>query len=199
MKREIVQRQYQITEVQVSGEEDLAAWLLEQAEKHNLTTLLAHADDGVIWGQMQDGKLHLSSDYFPQVSPPLRADTLQEGRLFGPAGELHLWRDEDGGWDARLVQDGVGQEADSFDEYQILWGTRRDGDEEGFTLVRDGERGQRHAPPVPADKLRFDQSVQRRPLRLQVRHYLAPDDDTGLVTVRLSRLVAVLPDTEVKQ
>ena len=198
MKREIVRRNYQITEAPFSGEEDLATWVLEQADELKLGTLLAHADDGVIWGQVRDDGLHLSSQYFPQVSPPLRAATLQEARLFGPSGELYVWRDEEGGWGARLVGDGAGQEAETFDEYHMLWGTRRDDEEGGFTLVRDGERGQRHAPPLGTDKLSFDQRRQRRPLRLQVRHYLALDEDTGLVAVRLSRLVAVLPDTEVK-
>jgi CRISPR-associated protein (TIGR03984 family) len=198
MKREIVRRNYQIRGVPFSGEEDLAAWVLAQAGELKLGTLLAHADDGVIWGQVRDDGLHLSGQYFPQVSPPLRAATLQEARLFGAPGELYLWQDEAGGWGARLVVDGAGQEIETFDEYHMLWGTQREDEAGGFTLVRDGERGQRHAPPLGADSLSFDQGRQRRPLRLQVRHYLAPDEDTGLAAVRISRLVALLPDTEVK-
>jgi len=197
MKRKIVQRQYQVESVLVNGDLDLTVWLLAQAQEFGLTTLLAHADDGLIWGQVRGERLYLSSEYFPRVSPPLRAVTLQEARLFGPEAELHLWRDEEGRWQARLVQDGTGEPVERFDEYQMLWGTRREGEKGGFTLVSDGEMGHRHAPPVPADKLRFGQKG-RRPLRLQVRHYLATDDHTGLLYVYLSRLVAVLPDTEVE-
>lgn len=198
MKRKIVQQKYQVKHIAVNGDPDLSTWLLTQAKEFGLTTLLAHADDGLIWGQVREGKLHLSSDYFPSVSPPLRTNTLQEGRLFGLSAELHLWRDKERDWQTCLVQDGVGQPVEAFDEYQMLWGTRHDDDRGAFTLVSDGELGHRHSPPVSAVKLQFDQRNQRRPLRLQVRHYLATDDDTGLVYIHLSRLVAVLPDTEVK-
>lgn len=199
MKRKIAQRQCQIRSIPVNGDPDLNVWLSAQAQTYGLTTLLAHADDGIIWGQVRDGKLHLSSEYFPRVSPPLRTVTLQEARLFGPSAEAHLWCDEDGCWQACLVQDGSGQHVEAFDEYQMLWGTKCEDEKGGFTLVSDGEMGHRHAPPVPGDNLRFDQNRQCRPLRLQVRHYLAADDDTGLMYVNLSRLVAVLTDTEVEQ
>ncbi|MFB0546783.1 MAG: CRISPR-associated protein Csx19, partial [Anaerolineae bacterium] len=115
MKRKIEQHKYQLKHMPVHGEPDLSAWLLAQAEEFGLTTLLAHADDGLIWGQVREGKLHLSSDHFPAVSPPLRTNTLQEGRLFGPSAELHLWRDEGGHWQSRLVQDDLGQPVEAFD------------------------------------------------------------------------------------
>lgn len=200
MNREIVERECHVEPT--PGVDGFGAnpgtWLLKQAAKHGLTTLLAHADDGVIWGEAKHGRLHLSSECFPTVSPPFREVTLQECRLFGPNAELYVWRGGEGGWRARTVRDGVGELMFSFDEYQVLWGTRRDDEQGGFTLVSDGARGHRHAPPVPGDNLSFVES-DHRPLRLQVRHYLVIDPDTGLVTVGLSRLVSVLPDTEVKQ
>lgn len=201
MNRRTVERRYQVEPV--FGMDGFGAgpgtWLLEQAAAYDLTTLLAHADDGVIWGRVENGQLQLSSKYLPSVSPPLRDVTLQECRLFGPSAELYVWRVSQGDWQARAVRDGVGELAYTFDEYQILWGTRRDDEQGGFTLVSDGAMGHRHAPPVPGDNLIFEEREQHRPLRLQIRHYLATDDRSGLVTVGLSRLVSVLPDTEVKQ
>lgn len=71
------------------------AWLTEQAQHHGLHFLLAHADDGVIWGRVDNDGLHTSHRIAAQ-SPQLRAVTLQQCRLFGPAGELLVWRDQTG-------------------------------------------------------------------------------------------------------
>jgi CRISPR-associated protein (TIGR03984 family) len=200
--RDIKQVQRQICPVTVDDtlEADLVGWLVAQAQAHDLTTLLAHADDGVIWGEMRQKQLLTSGDVFsePDVSPPLRALTLQQARLFGPAAELLLWRTE-GGWQARLVTDDVGDEVECFDEWQILWGTRCEGSRDGFTLVADGAQGLRHAPPVRVDVRLFDPGENRRPLRLQVRHYLETDTESGLLRVTLSRLVQVTDETQVRK
>ena len=198
MKREIVQSKCQVRDIPLDPDLDLPAWLLEQAQTYGLATLLAHADDGVIWGQVRDDKLLLAGDNFA-VSPPLRAVTLQDARLFGPAAEVHLWRDEESGWRSCVVQDGIGNPVETLDEYHMLWGTQIENSEDGFTWVGDGEIKHYHAPPIEGNRLQFGQGGQRRPLRLWVRHYLETDDDTGLVTIGLSRLVDVLADTEVNR
>jgi len=84
----------------------------------------------------------------------------------------------------------------------MLWGTCLEEEKEGFSLVSEGSEGRmghRHAPPISARRLRFDSMAQRRrrPLRLQVRHYLAEDSETGLAYIARSRLVAVCTDEEV--
>ncbi len=179
---------YRITPVSVADlPEGLAAWLLEQAKKHNLTTLLAHSDDGVICGQVTDTKLRTSHKVFgAPPSPELRAATLQQARLFGEQAELLLWR-ATGGWQARLAVDDPNGE--HYDQPQLLWGNRYVDSREGFTLVEEGRQGLRHAPPVYVPKAAFDED--RHPLRLHVRHYLATDAETGVVDVALSRLVRV--------
>ena len=200
MKREIVKMPCQSEKITIDRDLDteLVTWLLGQASEYRLTTLLAYADDGLVWGKVEDGRLLLSGQYFPDVSTLLRAATLQECRLFGPFAELHLWGDEGSNWQACLVRDDSGSSLEAFDEYQMLWGTKREDENGGFTLVRDGERGHRHAPPVSTDELKFSSDGPRRPLRLHVRHYLAEDNNTGLAYVTLSRLVAVCVDTEVE-
>jgi len=173
-----------------SSPEALRAWLAGQMSA-DMRWLLAHADDGVIWGRRQpDGKLVLSSDVFddptayPAVAVKLRAETLQEARVFGLAGEVRIWRTAKG-FEARLLtDDGVGLEA-LPDERHLLWHqgspveVRQD---MGFALLQEGAQGQRHAPPV------IPQGGQRP--KLVVKHYVDYDTE-GQAYIALSRLVEV--------
>ncbi len=181
MRRRICAGAHQVKPISVPGNfvGDPVVALATLAQDYNLRWLLAHADDGVIWGEVRDGKLHLSSDAFPQISPPLRAATLQQARLFGPEGELLVWK-EDAGWQARRIQDGAGDSIEYYDEAHLLWGDREEGRQDGFVLLCQGKEGLRHAPPLP-------EGVQP-PARLHVRHYLAYDPD-GQAHIAYSRLV----------
>jgi CRISPR-associated protein (TIGR03984 family) len=187
--RKIKSGQYQTKLIDVDGISDNPrSWLAEQACKYALTTLLAHADDGVIWGRIVSDELVTSEQPFPDISPPLRALTLQQARFFGPEAELLLWREE-AGWQARLVQESSGDSVDYYDEAQLLWGNQHKEIKDGFTQVSEGQQGLLHAPPIEAPKTVF--SPTHHPLRLDVRHYLMTDPETGLLWVALSRLVAV--------
>ncbi len=151
--------------------------------------LLAHADDGVIWGKREaDGTLRLAGDVFqdaaiyPAVAVKLRAETLQQVRVFGPAGELLVWRTEDG-FRGRLVQDGPEPPEDALpDEEHLLWGMGRPPEppRKGFTRLVEGQQGLVHAPPVEVRE-------GQRP-RLVVRHYVNYDEE-GQAYIYLSRLV----------
>jgi len=175
---------------------DPVAWLREQAEQAAQgTLLLAHADDGVIWGKIVNGALLT----MPQKTP-LRAETLQQARLFNSAGEYYVWRDGDGKFHARVIMDSEGEpkfharvitdcegaEIEYFDEPQILWGDRAEPAEHGFTEMSDGAQGLVHYAPIEVTKARSG----KRPLRLVVRHYLKKDEH-GFVRVAYSRLVAL--------
>lgn len=173
---------------------DPQAWLAKHANE-DLPWLLAHADDGVIWGKYQeDGSLKLSGDVFkdpkqyPAVAVKLCAQTLQQARLFGPTGELLVWRTDDG-FAARLIADGPDCPPDAIEEENLLWGLGRSVESgEGFTLLQEGQRGQRHAPPVSAPAVRNT----ARPALL-VRHYVDYDDEDQAY-VSLSRLVKLEPE-----
>jgi len=155
------------------------------AQRYGLSWLLAHADDGVVWGACVDTDSGLRLAVQP-TPPTLRLTTLQMARLFAPHAELLLWRE--GIWRARLVRDHVqGEEArpdgtmllnEAFDEAQILWGDRttRAGTVEGvaFVTMSDGAQGLRHTVPLAVPLGRHD----KRPLRLHVRHYVAEDGGT---------------------
>jgi CRISPR-associated protein (TIGR03984 family) len=183
--RKIISTPMTVTPVPV--DEPTTDWLKTQAGE-TTWQLLAFADDGLIWGQIEAGNLSLSSDTFPNISAAWRAQTLQEARLFNSSEQIHLWSSDDG-WQARRISDGVGDHTDYYDEPQILWGDTFQEEKAGFTRVSDGSLGFQHAVPLAVDKAKFDN--KRRPLRLIVRHYLSADDETGAVAVTLSRLIKV--------
>lgn len=187
MKREIEQHPAVVEPVAVDSLGNVRSWLQEQAGKHNLKWLLAHADDGVIWGRLNARQLVTSDSVAPEVSPPLRAETLQQARLFAEHAELLLWRDGDNQLHACLIRDAAEDETptftDAIDEAQLLWGTHGE-HRNNFTLLRDGTQGLRHAVPIP---LPLGKNNETDPPRLWVRHYLE-DDDNGFTRIVASRL-----------
>ncbi len=191
------------------NDDALRAWLTTQAARLVPASkdddapdilLLAHHDDGVVWGRMNpvNGGYELkTSDFSGSPSPDFRLTTLQECRLFSARGELFLWR-QDGALKTRLVLDEAGEgveTCDYYDEKQVLWGVSRDENlsNDDFTLVFEGQ-GLRHAVPLKTTDADFsasqDENKRTRPLRLTVRHYLDYDPD-GCAYVALSRLVAL--------
>jgi CRISPR-associated protein (TIGR03984 family) len=175
-----------------------AEWLLEQAHEYSLKWLLAHADDGVIWGRADSDRLVTSHEaarnytHRRNVCPPLRIETLQQARLFAPHAELLLWREgsNEETWHAGLIRDAQNSDesakarwTDAFDEAQMLWGTHGESLSDDFTLLRDGSQGLRHAVPLP---LQLAADGKPNPPRLVVRHYICRE---GLARVVASRLV----------
>jgi len=73
---------YQLTGIPVDGDftTSPADWIVAQARKFGLRYLLAHADDGVIWGRIDDDGLHISHDIAPASAAVSRASTLQQAR-----------------------------------------------------------------------------------------------------------------------
>lgn len=189
MERKIKQRPALVEFVSVDSLDDVKEWLEMQGARHNLRWLLAHADDGVIWGELRNGRLVTSNSVAPKISPPLHSETLQQARLFAQHAELLLWRDGNNQWHARLIRDAIDGETatftDAIDEPQILWGTNPQPLDNDFTLMRDGDQGLQHVVPLVI-KGKFDEAS--RPLRLWVRHYLK-DDANGFTRIVASRLL----------
>lgn len=160
---------------------DAVGWLTAQARAGMI--LLAHADDGVIWGRRQaDGLVFPAPTLFQQAQ--LRNLTLQKARLFDADQELFLWRTGEGRWRARRITDGQGEPVRFYDEPQVLWGSRVEATQGGFSLVTEGAQGLRHAPPIA---LRVEDWKRNR-LYLGVRHYLTTGED-GALRVMMSRLI----------
>ena len=175
--------------VKISNNFDIKTWLEEQATKYKLDYLLAHADDGVIWGKFHNGSLITADSIFPQFAK-LRELTLQQCRFFGETSEVMLWKIDDGEseFKARLVEDGDLKKEDYIPENQILWGTHGE-KRDGFTLLRDGKQGLKHAVPFTEIELKTEGEL-KHPVRLQVRHYI-DYDDAGVARIYLSRLVGL--------
>jgi CRISPR-associated protein (TIGR03984 family) len=166
--------------------QDLKDWVSAQAKQYGLNYMLAHADDGVIWGHFKQGQLTTSDSVLAQ-SPPLRSITLQQCRIFGAKGEVLLWQ-VDNTWKARFVGN---PQLETIEEPQILWGTYgRECKDDGFTILEDGAQGLRHAVPIVG--INFDKDGKTRPVRLLVHHYITYDTD-GLARISLSRLLDLRP------
>ena len=170
--------------------ESLKNWINQYASDHKLEYLLAHAEDGVIWGHFRTGKLVTSGEAFKGL-PKLRPLTLQQCRLFGEAGEILLWRTGDGDWRTRLCTDD--SESEFIPEDQMLWGTQQEAQTEtserlGFTMLADGLQGLRHAVPLQNIPFSAEKNKLSRPVRLRVNHYVDYDDSQAAY-VCLSRLV----------
>lgn len=155
--------------------------------------LLAYCDGGVVWGHRRSGTWSLSGRVFPTLSPPLRAATVQELRMFGPTEELLVWRGEVGLVGRRLreaAEDGK-EPTRPLDDARVLLGTRvSSAPQGGFTVVSD-EGGSRQAVPL---ELADGELGQHSWLRLRLRHYLerSGDPDTaGVLRVAASRLVDI--------
>jgi CRISPR-associated protein (TIGR03984 family) len=181
MSDEYVQSVEQITLPDTKETSQWGKWLAEQTEMYALPdekmTLLVHADDGVIWGQLSGDALTLSGHAYDVVNVSLRAKTIQQLRLFGPGGEFLVWR-SDGGFAGRII--GAAADADeenSFTETHLLWGERTAPSQDGFTLLRAGARELLHAPPGAGQTA-----------AVTVRHYIRYDQ-VGQAYVALSRLV----------
>jgi CRISPR-associated protein (TIGR03984 family) len=169
-------------------DDEAVAWLEKQMSDER-PWLLAHADDGVIWGKRGDGgRLITSHDLAEYVSPELRFVTLQQVFVFGErGGEVRLWREDDG-WQARLITDVSDEEP--IDEAHILWGTEviANYPNVGFTHVREKrQQGLDHVVPV----IVTEKQLEERQLKLLVRHFVEYDEETGEARIALSRLVTV--------
>ena len=172
--------QLEETTVDETFAQDPKKWFQAQASE-DMPYLLAYADDGVIWGCLTGtGEFALSGDAFTKVGVKLRASTLQQARLFGPAGELFLWRTTGQDFSYRIIKDRGEKSDDALEDTYWLWGTGKRANGE-FTLMEEGRQGLYHAPPL--------NEAQRKRGGLQVRHYVDYDEETGQAYISHSRLV----------
>jgi CRISPR-associated protein (TIGR03984 family) len=185
---------------------DVKKWLEDQIpdeQQQKTWWLLAHTEQGVVWGRADKGVLITAHEAAKKSAeaqrycPPLRADLLQQARLFCDTAEVLLWRNGDGQWQARLISDAKSDGAtwiDAMDEPQFLVGTDSTALDDGFRLWEDGAQGLRHALPKDDDiQYKFDkddpkEKVKHRPPYLKVRHYVL-EDATGVARIVASRLM----------
>lgn len=173
-------------------------WLIQQATGLSNTArpvfMLVHADDGVIWGRIEQGQLRKPDE--SGWTPPLRSLTVQQCRLFGDLGELFIWREAEGVWRGRKLMDVPGKDYALITERPYLIGDRvhdsthgLSGSQlpQGFTPIIEIATGMRQIVPcivIAGERGVIPQS--QRP-RLTVLHYLQEDED-GQSLIKCSRL-----------
>lgn len=194
MKRELLACGFMATSDR-GIESSLDSWLLNQAEDKP-HYLLAHAVDGVIWGLVTSSSVMVSNHVSPEISPPLRIETLRHLRLFNEDREARLWRTGNHDWRALTVVDVEDETAVAIDEMHLLWGTYAQPASNGFVKLEDGQQGLRHVvPPIPShpdlsgSSGGLDDDRLSR-VCLKVRHYLT-EDALGVNKITLSRLVGL--------
>lgn len=177
--------------------ESNGGWLVENTaellESDKIGYVLIHADDGVLWGRIEDGRLVTPSR--DEWVPELRSKTVQQCRVFGSKGELFIWRESEGIWNGRLlIEDGTAYR--SKERRAILYGSRIDSHPapQGFVSVIELGVGMRQIVPVevPPEALKDDERDFKEDWRvaLTVVEYSSEDDD-GQVMIVCSRLKAV--------
>jgi CRISPR-associated protein (TIGR03984 family) len=169
--------------------------------------VLAHCDDGVTWGLVDEGRVRWAEGAWAGPRPT-RAN-VQQVRVFGPEAEFLVWRVEgEGTFQARRLADGEPSKdwCRPKEERFLIAATRMADDvatgHADFSAVdeRDGRR--QVLPPVcdPLDDrprgLRgltaddFEKGAYG--VGLELHHYLDEDDGTGCVRVAASRLVRLV-------
>jgi len=159
---------------------DVSAWLESQMSDKR-PTLLAFADDGVIWGCLVNKKLVTGPN-----QPELRGSTLQQAFVFGQEDEIRLFHDELGNWKTSHVADA----GDVIVESQILWGNQNEGDlQNGFLQVSEFRKG------IPNQYLPVGRPIGNDEcVRLEVRHLIEYDEKTGEARIAISRLAGLKVD-----
>lgn len=155
---------------------------LQHAWGDDQGVLLGHAWDGVLWGQIHQGRLSLAADALPDRCPRLRPETLTDLRLFAPDRELRVWRVADSLRACLLVeQNGEAFVAFQDGHYQLIRSPGNAPSDAEFVPLR-GLAGQLHHPPG-----------RPVPGALTVRTYFAADTITGLAKAAENRLLGLVP------
>lgn len=155
-------------------------WLLHNANIYQVPWLLAHADNGVIWGNVEAEALVLSNT----PSPAFNLDYLQQLWLFGEKAELYIWRHQTG-FKGRLITEVATDEEDCLREDYLLWGTHLEREQPPFSLVTEGQHGLKQMLPL---SLQATETRLTARVYLTLHHYLKDDED-GQAYIKLSRLV----------
>lgn len=168
------------SDVQPPKPGELKDWITEQMKNYG-ETLLAFADDGVIWGKLVSGTLEIAPD-----APGLSEKTLQQASVFGAACEVRLFRNEMGDWQVvRLIDAGQW-----FPESQILWGNEATGPAKNGFFYAEEYRAGIAGQWLPVERA-FD---AKECVRLSVHHLVAYDNETGEARIALSRLAGLSVD-----
>lgn len=166
--------------------DDIRSWFEAQMHVNSLPYLLAMTDEGVIWGHLTNDKLVTAEGFRHHntvIVPFLYSKIFQEARIFGPSGEIYVWRIDDNQWLVRRIFDQAYSPEEYYEEAYFIWGEAIETQSAlpaGFSLMRDGAQELLHVMP----------HISSPAASLLIRHYLQ-DDETGFTRIHLSRLVDI--------
>jgi len=170
--------------------DNVHAWLLSQLKDKGETTLLAFADDGVIWGSW-DGKTLVTAHEIDSSHPELRGKTLQQAYLFDAKDEVRLFRDELNQWKAVKISSDTNDPERVIVEKQILWGDKPDvkqPTQTGFLRVLAERKG------IPSQVIPVKGPLgDKANIHLEVHHLVDYNKD-GEAYIVASRLVGLSID-----
>lgn len=180
----------------------VAEWLEAQMEEGVRPFLLAHTDDGVVWGRWDGNGLLTSYQVAAKtdskgISPPLNSIMLQQAFIFGEQSEVRLFHDELGDWSAKEIQGSPGP--DTIVESQLLIGDTviREWPQQQFTHLQDKiQQGLDQIVPLSITQTEIDDDTQPLRARLRIYHFVTYDNDTGEARIGLSRLAHVYLGSE---
>ena len=170
---------------------EVRVWLESQMKEHDLPTLLAFADDGVIWGHWDGNALTISQD-LDDSYPELKEKTLQQAFAFGKDIEVRLFRNELGEWKAWQIKD----DGEFITESQILWGDKPHEDQPNHDVFQRLLAERKGIPPqlIPI-KGNVDPASC---IRLEV-HHLVDFTADGEAFIAISRLAGLSIDEKAKE
>lgn len=142
-------------------------------------TVAAYLDYKVLIGTFQDSKFHFYN------AETFEDKYVQRIRIFDSTKELHIWRTTEG-FKGRLRIDNDGNETDVVDAYQVLFGTKAEPPDGGFTRLTE-DRGVELI--VPLSGIVVDDNKNR--LFLHTRNYIGYNDlhQAGYVDCRFVEII----------
>lgn len=174
--------------VELSPAEWLLQWRSQQSRPVAEHFVLAHANDGVIWGRLFDDGLRVAERHAGDPWPELRWSTLLDLRAFGPAGEVRLWRGREGSLRGYSIEDWELDESlvnysHSIDREYLLLGKRTEAlAPTGLFERRRGRGGEQHAAPSGFTKM-------------SIRHLYQRDVNSGLLRESDQRWRGLIADS----
>ena len=165
--------------------EELICSRLCDVTKNETAWILLQEPSFIGFGVVQSDKICWPPDVQPDWA------RVSDLRLFGEAGEWHVWSHWDGTWQSRRLESQ--KLTDPLTEYHALWGTQVESAPPWIKLVED--RGAEIWLPLAELGLTAEEDL---PLRLELKQVIDYDDKSGLAGIVDAALVAWFAKTVIK-
>ena len=153
---------------------------LSDVTKNDTAWLLLQEPGFIGFGVVQSDKICWPPDVQPDWT------RVSDLRLFGEAGEWHVWSHWDGTWQSRRLE--LQKLTDSLTEHHALWGTQVECGPTPWIKLVEKNRGTEIW--LPLEELGL--AEEDLPLRLELKQVIDYDDKSGLAGIVDAALVALV-------